>query len=303
MNFQKLHINSNNFTIDKCLDLQNQNEQNNNEIFNLESTYLNKIIKNQLDSNLLSINPQNILELYQKNNANNQFDFTILNPFQDNDSLLLNYGKKLNNLINISNNLLMKKRRKERKVKKDKNSHIHTKFASDNLQRKCKSLVLNYTLEYVNYQIKKIYEGNIGNGINIKKLLDVNQEQKSQKTINEFNNLKNKSIKEIFSSAISTKYTSYLPNHNEMIIQKALTDKDEKKRKKFNKLFNLTFADCIQKFLGNDNSEDSEGFQLFDNIKYKLKETNEYINKIKESLVKFGKKNERFRKKIKKIKK
>ena len=163
--------------------------------------------------------------------------------------------------------------------------------------------MLNYTLEYVNYQIKKIYEGNIGNGINIKKLLDVNQEQKSQKTINEFNNLKNKTIKEIFSSAISTKYTSYLPNHNEMIIQKALTDKDEKKRKKFNKLFNLTFADCIQKFLGNDNSEDSEGFQLFDNIKYKLKETNEYINKIKESLVKFGKKNERFRKKIKKIKK
>ena len=38
-------------------------------------------------------------------------------------------------------------------------------------------------------------------------------------------------------------------------------------------------------------------------IKYKLKETNEYINKIKESLVKFGKKNERVRKKIKKIKK
>ena len=83
------------------MDLQNQNEQNNNEIFNLESTYLNKIIKNQLDSNLLSINPQNILELYQKNNANNQFDFTILNPFQDNDSLLLNYGKKLNNLLNF----------------------------------------------------------------------------------------------------------------------------------------------------------------------------------------------------------
>ena len=299
MNFQKLHINSNNFIFDKCLDLQNQNEQNNNEIYNLESTYVNKIIKNQLDSSLLSINPQNILDLYIKNNTNNQIDFTLFNHFQDNDS----YGKKLNNLLNLSNNLLMKKRRKGRKEKKNKNSHIHTKFASDNLQRKCKSLVLNYTLEYVNYQINKIYEGNIGNGINIKKLLDINQEQKSQKTLNEFNNLKNKTIKEIFSSTISTKYTSYLQNHNEMIIQKALTDKDEKKRKKFNKLFNLTFADCIQKFLGNDNSEDSEGFQLFDNIKYKLKETNEYINKIKETLIKFGKKNEHSKKKIKKIKK
>jgi hypothetical protein len=303
MNFQKLHINTNNFNFDKCLDLQFPNEQNNNEVNNLESTYLNMIIKNQIDPNLFSLNPQNFLELYTKNNTNNQIEYTRINPFQENDSLLLNYGKKLNNLINISNNLLLKKKKREKKEKKKTKNHIHTKFATDNLYRKCRSLVLNYTLEYLNYQIKKIYEGNIGNGINIKKLLDINQEQKSQNTIKEFNDLKNKTLKEIFSSIISTKYTSYLPNHNELIIHKALMDKDENKRKKFTKLFNLTFADCIQKFLGNDNSEDSEGFQLFDNIKYKLKETNEYIIKIKEALIKFGKKKEHFKRKIKKIKK
>ena len=237
MNFPKLHINLNNFNYEKCLDLLIQNESYNNEGNNLESSYLNKIVKNQIDLNLGPYNPQNILEFYTKNNFNNQVDYTRLNPLQENDNQLLDYGKKLNNLINISNNLLLKKKRRGNKEKTIKSSHTHTKFASDNLQRKCKSLVLNYTLEYVNYQIKKIYEGNIGNGINIKKLLDINQEEKSYNTVNDIKMFKNKTIKEIFSSVISSKYTSYLPNHNKIVIERALTDKDENKRKKFNKLF------------------------------------------------------------------
>ena len=96
MNFQKLHINLNNFNYEKCLDLLIQNESYNNEGNNLESSYLNKIVKNQIDLNLGPYNPQNILEFYTKN--------TRLNPLQENDNQLLDYGKKLNNLINISNN-------------------------------------------------------------------------------------------------------------------------------------------------------------------------------------------------------
>ena len=64
-------------------------------------------------------------------------------------------------------------------------------------------------------------------------------------------NFLTKSLKEIFSAKISSKYTSFLPNHNEIIIKRALNDKDENKREIFNKLFNLTFIDCLKKFLGN----------------------------------------------------
>ena len=303
MNFQKLNINSNNFNYEKCLDLSFQNESNNNEGNNFESTYLNlnRIAKNQIELNLSIFNPQNILELYAKNN-NNQMDCTRQNLFQENENQLLNNRKKLNNLINMSNNLLLKRKRKGKNKKNVKSSHTHTKFASDNLQRKCKSLVLNYTLKYLNYQIKKIYEGNIGNGINIKKLLDINPEEKSYNSVADIKKFKNKTIKEIFSSVISTKYTSYLPNHNEIVIERALSENDENKRKKFNKLFNLKISDCIEKFLGNDNSEDFEGFQIFDNIKYKLKETNEYLNKIKEFLYKFGTNEEPIEERLKKVK-
>ena len=293
MNFQKLNINSNYYLPDQI---------RNNDVYNIESSYNDRVYQNSLEFSSYSYNPQNMPELITNHNSSH-INYIKYCPSIDNSysNQIIDYGKQINNLINLNNNLLIKKRKLEEK--KENNNHKHTKYSSDNLQRRCKSLVLSNTLEYLNYQIKKIYEGNIGNGIHIKKLLDINQEQKSQNTIKEFNDLKNKTLKEIFSSIISTKYTSYLPNHNELIIHKALMDKDENKRKKFTKLFNLTFADCIQKFLGNDNSEDSEGFQLFDNIKYKLKETNEYIIKMKEALIKFGKKKEHFKRKIKKIKK
>lgn len=287
MNFPKLRINSNNFYYEKCLDLLIQNEPANNEAYNMDSSCYNRIIKNTVDLNLTSYNPQNILELYSMNNSY-QLEYTRPSPIPDNDNQLLDYGKQLNSLINLNNNFLIKKKKRPKKNRNIKRNPKHTKFSSDNLQRKCKNLVLAYILEYVNYQIQKIYEGNIGNGIHIKKLLDINQEQKAPNTLNHLKSFKNKTIKEIFSTVISKRYTSYLPNHNEIIINRILTEKDENKRKKFNKIFNLTFSDCIQIFLGNNISEDYEGFPNFDNIKYKLKGTKEYINKIKEFLYKIG---------------
>ena len=74
----------------------------------------------------------------------------------------------------------------------------HTKYSIDNMQRRCKSLILNYTLEYLNYQIKKIYNGNIGNGIYIRKLFDINQEQKANNSVDYVRNFMNKTVKEIF---------------------------------------------------------------------------------------------------------
>ena len=145
---------------------------------------------------------------------------------------------------------------------------------------------MTYALEFLNYQLRKIYSQNIGNGIHIKQLLDINQEQKTNNSINYMRNFLTKSLKEIFSAKISSKYTSFLPNHNEIIIKRALNDKDENKREIFNKLFNVTFIDCLKKFIGNKNDE-FDGFPLFDEIKLNLDEDDENLEKIKESLINY----------------
>ena len=180
------------------------------------------------------------------------------------------------------------KKKRGRKSKRLYNSYNKLKkFSNDNNIRKCKTLVLTYSLEFLNYQIKKIYNGNIGHGIHMKKLLDISQEYKADNTINYMRKFINKTLKEIFSVDISKKYTSFLSNHNEVVIKKILKDNDDDKRKKFEKLFSLTFIDCLKRFVGEKTFEEFEGFPTFDEIKLKLNEDSEYIEKIKESLINY----------------
>jgi len=288
MNFQKLNINSNNIELDFSI----ENSEKDVENYKVDS-FSNKAHCSEDMHYSYCENDNNIV--FQSSNINIPMDQTQCSPQigYSPDTQILNYGNQANNLI-ISNNLLLQKKRKpktgeSRKIsnKAEKSFSKHTKYSQDNLQRRCKGLILNYTLEYLNYQIKKIYNGNIGNGIHIKKLFDISQEQKQNNSVDFIKIFMNKTIKEIFSAHISKRYTSFLPNHNQIIISRALNEKDEIKREKFEKLFNLTFADCIQKFLGKDKSEDSEGFPLFSHIKYKLKEDKDYLDKMEKFLNEF----------------
>ena len=173
----------------------------------------------------------------------------------------------------------------------------HNKFSNDNLQRRCKKLVLDYCLEFLNNYIKLIYDGNIGNGICIKQLFAINQEQKADNTIDFNKKFLNKTLKEIFSTDISARYTSFLPDHNKKLIKRLLNEKDENKRIKLNQIFNLTFSDCVNKFMGINNSD---GFPTFEENKSKLKESNIYLEEVKKFLTNFeeilNKKNPRARK-------
>jgi len=288
MNFQKLNINSNNFFKEKHEDFQEQNQIPNNKDKNLDSLNSIKAQCSEIQ-NATSFNPQIYLD-YNTKDFYNQIECTKCSPISENfdDNQIIDYGKRLNNLISISNNFLVKQKHKRKKETNTQSNGKHTKYSHDNLQRRCKSLVLNYTLEYLNYQIKKIYKGNIGNGIYVKKLFDISQEQKVKNSSFHIKNIMNMTTGEIFSNIISKRYTSFLPNHNEIIIQRALEEEDEDKREKFKKLFNLTFGDCIKKFLGKDNSEESEGFPIFDDIKYKLNEDDEYLAILKRYLFDFG---------------
>ena len=95
------------------------------------------------------------------------------------------------------------------------------------------------------------------------------------------------SLKEIFSDNISPKFTSFLTNHNKIIINRALNETDENKREKFIKIFNLTFKDCLHIFIGRNKKEEFDVFPRFDDIKSSLNEDDYYLKKIHEALFNF----------------
>lgn len=115
MIFQNLNINSNNSFYEKCLDLLFQNESQNNEANNFESSVYNRKPKNIVDLNFGSYDTKNLLELYSKNN-NHPMDYTRESPRKDNISQLISNSNDTKKLIDISNNLFLKKRKMEEKV-------------------------------------------------------------------------------------------------------------------------------------------------------------------------------------------
>ena len=227
--------------------------------------------------------------------ASTKFDKSFDNNFNDYDSIKNSsniFTDSLRgeidevNLLELKSNLNVKKKKVGRKRKLDYEENL--KITNDNMIRKCKHLVITYCMEFLNYQIKKLYHDDIGEGIRIKKILDINNEQKVDNKLESTKVFLNKTLIEIFSVNISPKYTSFLPGHNRILIENLLNEKDEDKREKFKKIFNLTFSDCIQLFLGkNDKNYELDGFPVFDEIRGELNENDKYLEKIKNYLLNF----------------
>jgi hypothetical protein len=90
-----------------------------------------------------------------------------------------------------------------------------------------------------------------------------------------------KTLGDIFSENISSRYTTYPPNHNNILIKELLNDKDESKNTYFKKLFSLTFSDCLKHFRGSQIKEELEGLKGFDNINSEFGNDEDYIKIIK----------------------
>ena len=283
----------------------------NNAVKSEECNILNNKNIDKIDINYVIYNSIGIEQLSQKNldfkiesnnkpiaptKASTRFDKSFDNKIDDYESMKNSSNnfyqdsiKEENdepNFHELKSNLIIKKKKVGRKRKLDyEDNH---KITNDNMIRKCKHLVINNCIEFLNFQIKKIYHNNIGEGILIKKILDINQIQKSDNKLESTKLFLNKKLSEIFSVDISSKYTSFLPDHNKILISRLLNEEDIEKREKFQKIFNLTFADCIQLFLGNNNKYiEFEGFPVLDEIKDELNEDNEYLEKIKNFLLNF----------------
>jgi hypothetical protein len=183
--------------------------------------------------------------------------------------------------------LTLPKNNMGRKRKNDPSIGKHNKYTGDNLRRKCKQIILSSALDFINKNIKKIYNNNIGNGIFRKELLPLKNCQQYDITINFNYKLLNKTLGEIFSENISSKYTNYLPNHNQMIIKRLLDEKDEDKKSFFKKLFKITFSQCLKRFIGIDSIEELDGFKTFYEYKEMSKDEPDYIDALKFYFLKF----------------
>lgn len=292
VNFQDININ-NSFN-------QDINSQNPEYNF-FSSSNLNSISKLEdgtifKDYYLLSKMPyikdeliKNRKEKINKTNTRqdkNKIPFSLKQAFSVKKRNKESCSKYFDSSTKMKNDLMIKPHL-GRKRKNDNSFSEHNKFSKDNIRRKIKFLVLNYTLEFLNEKIRIAYKGNIGKGINKKELISLDQTTKIDSTIENNKNFIYKTLGDIFSRNISTKYTNYLPNYNNNLIKKLLAEKDEKKREYFKQLFNITFLQCVKWFAGDDSCKELKGFKKFCEIKNKLNDEKKYIDILESYLRRF----------------
>ena len=150
------------------------------------------------------------------------------------------------------------------------NSIVHDKFTDDNMKKKCKNIVLKCILEFINNKIKKLYNNDIGHGNYEKNLKTLGEKSTMTTTADSYSEFIKKKLKDIFSEKISTKYSNFSPEHNKMIIESLIKEKDDSKKSYFGELFNLTFEQCLKNFRGDTDLEVLKGFKNLDFVKEEL---------------------------------
>ena len=183
-----------------------------------------------------------------------------------------------------------------RKRKNDNSKRVHNKYSDDNIIRKCKHLVLNSVMEFINEKLKLIYNQNKLK----KKLLSFDKTQKADASVDYNKNFLTKKLREIFSENISTKFTNFVPENNKLIIER-LTNEEENNKIYFNKLFNLTFLQCLNHYIGANYIKELDGMKCFNDDKNKIDDKDGYVDILKYYLNNFeerimGKKSRKQRK-------
>ena len=224
-------VNNQNIPQEENLEINNiknilQNPENNNDSFsslNDSRIYFNtnNIKINEPDKEERKIiNPDNEISKYKKDLISIKKE----NKQTSKEGLFItkmpNKSKKKEN--NISNENLLNKKTKEDREK------IHDKYSGDNLRNKCITLVLRHLRNFINEKIKEKYE-NIGNGKNVEKLL-INPSQNVDKKIASYKEFINRTLKEIFSEKISSKYKKYKENHNKSLIDILMNEKNNERK-------------------------------------------------------------------------
>ena len=261
----------NNTNIENSQNMEGFQKRSNNTIIKIEN---NKIIGDE-KNNINSINSsfkndilenEDFMEDIQKNEIN-------FNKFKNINTIgLKSEIKKTENSTNI-----LKKKRGRNCTRLT--GGVHNKYSDDNLRRKCKHLVLKSVFNFINEKIRIIYDNHINQGLLTKQLLTINQKQISDATILFNKNFLYKSLKDIFSVSISSRYTNYLETHNKTLINFLMKEEeDENKKEYFNGLFNLRFIDCLEHFRGTADYFHLDGLTTFDEIKSEFEKDKNYLD-------------------------
>ena len=195
---------------------------------------------------------------------------------------LLNYKDPLETEIPKKNISSLSKKRERLDANLD-----DYKYRDDNIRRKVKKLILNNLMNFINNKIAEKFQDNMGYGIYIKKLLIINQKLKSDSTI-EFNkDFLNKSIGDIFSENISTRYTNYPLTHNKSLIYFLINYSDDDKRNYFIKLFSLTFFDVLKHFRGSQEIEELKGLNRMNSLRKEFGNDKDYLKALEYYIINY----------------
>ena len=192
-----------------------------------------------------------------------------LDPNYNNGLNLSNFTHNADDIIPNSNKDLEVGSNKDLEEGSNKDLEEEIDGKADTLRKKIKRKVLEYSMEFINenitnknYRIKKIEPNQVEN-------VKVDFEQIFMY----------KTLGDIFSAKVSSKYTSIIDpeNYNKNRIQK-LRSSNEKLRN----IFDITFIGCLEHFFCQSNKEELNGMKTYKDISYKNKEE-------KKDIINYGK--------------
>ena len=306
-------MNFNTFSEEENESMNNNNEIEQDKYFNLRHIFQDSFLYCE-QSHLfnLNINEKNYNNGIKIDNnielnylMNEKTGFTSKKPLESYEipkkkNKIKNFNKKnqkkklkekIVNKIKVNDIKPLKGKKILGRKKKDTNEKgFHNRNTEDNMTRKCKHLILENTLIYLNDRIRKIYNNNIYNDNDEKELKKINQRQILSSKADYNKEFLNKTLKEIFSDNITTKYSTYPLTHNKIVINNLLNEKDEEKRKVLRRLFNLTFLDCLNHFNGKKPIPELEGFIKLDEACSKLNLDEDNMNILKNFVINYEEK-------------
>lgn len=192
--------------------------------------------------------------LFKNNNSSGSYDIMTFdnNSFIDEGDNIIPNIYEQEKIKTDDNDFTQKKKTK-----------IYYKFRDDHLKRKCKHLVIESAIEFINEKISEVYGGDIGEGLLKKKLLKLKQDQKKDSHADFNKQFLYMSLRDILSQNITKKIKYHSEDHNKNLINELIDEKGEV----FEKIFNISFIECLEHFAGVNTIEELKGLKLFSELK------------------------------------
>jgi len=165
-------------------------------------------------------------------------------------------------------------------TKTSKRNTQSTKYNYENIKRKIKHILLDCIINFLNKKLREIYNSKIGKGIVQKQFKTLNQREKSESNIQFNKDFLHKTIGEIFSEKISSRFTNYNPYHNKNLVNSLLNENNLSIQYYFKKLFSLTFLEYLQNFRGSKNIPELMDMPSIDEVLENYSNDPEYIENL-----------------------